>query len=100
MTYNACWYKAVSASCAVHLVIALLLAMLIGNIDSSQPLEQHFVIELTEVTGSDGQANVPAPMSAAAPVSHTLPVKANDKRVPVKAAAMNIPITYNLLNSP
>lgn len=69
MTYQPCWYKAVSLSCAVHLVFILLLVMVMGHLDRPLALpDRYFTVELTEMTGSNYPDSVPAP-AAASPVS-------------------------------
>jgi protein TonB len=71
MTYNPCWYKAFSCSCAVHLLLIMLLTMLLGNIDSRTVPERHIVIELTEGIGRNSQDNEPAQAGDIAPAANT-----------------------------
>ncbi|QDR78983.1 energy transducer TonB [Sporomusa termitida] len=72
MTYQPCWYKAVSLSCAVHLVFILLLVMVMGQLDRPLALpERYLTVELTEIAGCTYADSVPAP-AAVSPVSPQL----------------------------
>lgn len=83
MTYHAYWYKAFSVSCVVHLVIILLLAILLQQIDSREAPEQFISIELAE-TGGDSSQVRQAREEAAFPVTRTAPVKAGPEQAAVR----------------
>jgi|GEM_PF-1782580 len=48
MTYQACWYKAFSVSLVVHVVLALMLALLVRNIEIPQMPETYITLEFVD----------------------------------------------------
>lgn len=108
MTYQACWYKAFSVSLAVHVVVALLLALLARNIDIPQMQETYITLEFVDSaagqtidTGAgDEAASLPEPrrdevrpqVERTVPTTPVRPERRRDDAKPAAASTVSSPV--------